>query len=583
MIEEAQSRDFLFWIETYKPATLLVSTRAPAVARAAVAEIAVKGSLGSFDETYLKVIRTVNPHAKSERYVALKLFQAILRGAHYWSDPGWFIKVPHRQWLISLLESERDVIDTLIRHGDSIESLLWGKLFDDLRLFAMSDRVFLSALERDKRNVYLLHARARMLGLWAQYGRGKYEQAMAAFSAAARSAPDNPYVWQSWGVMQHELRNYGEARGLFRDALTRASTAAEKVYVYVAWANLELESGEDKYQLAENLLAQAEQVAPAGSHVLVTRAKAAFYEGRYSSDDPSQMTARDYLLQALDLSPSNLAVLNMMGNMALKRGHWEEAEKWLKKALGVDPENIESHHSLAELEGEKAELHLRLRAADEALTYNYHSEHRFRYLMNDLGDTSLHTLVASGVCLARKAKIEAILQNRHAAEESAKEAGDMFERALAVDPLNRWALHSRAMILRVRGEKADAERLLKRILIQDPRNIPSLVSLARWKIEDGPEDEGRMIVEQIEKVALERQKSRIALARHEVIRSLNACAALWVELKDVSRALAISDRALVLDKENAYTLRARAEILYSAGRAGDADDLIETARKLSGE
>jgi tetratricopeptide (TPR) repeat protein len=580
LIEEAQLHDYLFWIENIRPAELMVSTRSPSVARAAIVSICGDDTASALQQSYAKVLQAVEPTIKSERYIPLKLFQAILRASHYWTAHDWFIKQPHRRWLRTLIEENDSSIKAIIQQGDSIEALLWGKLFDELRLFKQSDDAFKASLGREPRNVYLLHARARMLGRWAHCERGKYEEAFSAFREAGHIAPDNTYVWHSWGVMEHNLGNYGVARSLLRDALSRGRLPSEKLYSLLAWADLELEARDGDHQRAEGLLGEAEEIAPDELFILLTRAKLAFYEGRYSaSAEGALMSAEWHLQQALSLNPSNIVALHMSGNIAMKRGHWKDAEEWFSRALKVDPESVESLHSMAELEGERAERWLSDGDLERSFRHNHQSQKRFQELKTELGNSDIRTLVAFAVCLARRVRIESRRGHRDAVDENFEESQHLLEKALYIDPLNRWALHSLGRLLFWIGRATEAEPLFGRILRTDPKNLASLTALGELSIEAGREDEARQMAERVERAALSLSNRPV----HEVIRALNSCVDLYLKLGDFDNALRVSESALGRDRENAYTLRSMARVLQELGRADEARKQSDEAKRLAGE
>jgi len=249
LVEKAHVQRLLSWIELEKPPALLVSTKSPLVARMMIGAIQSEKAEAEVLSEYATVIRDVDPGDKGERYTVLKLFQALLRGSHQWEvvRETWRIQKSRRQWLRELIGRTEEALERIWQQGDATEHLLWGKLFEELRDFERSDRIFRQGLAAQPGNPFLLHAQAKMLGEWARVDRIRFPAADEAFREAAQRMPENPYIWQAWGVMEAELERAGEARRHFQQAL-RAARAAHRerdaIYTLIAWADLEIEAGE---------------------------------------------------------------------------------------------------------------------------------------------------------------------------------------------------------------------------------------------------------------------------------------------------------------------------------------------------
>lgn len=232
--------------------------------------------------------------------------------------------------------------------SDAVEALLWGRVFQELREFATAERIIEIALAGEPRNPFLLHARARLLAAWAEIDPTQREKADRLFAILAYGLmPENPYVWQVWGVMQARLGRFDDARRSLDWALRVARCEREVVCGLVARADLEIEAG--NYAKAAAYLARARALAVGGPYVLHLQGKLALAEGRY-------LDAEKYLEDLLRLDPINLAVLTTLGTMALRRGHWLRAQGFLERALRIDRGNILALHALAEVRAEQGHL-----------------------------------------------------------------------------------------------------------------------------------------------------------------------------------------------------------------------------------
>jgi tetratricopeptide (TPR) repeat protein len=466
-----------------------------------------------------------------------------------------------------MMRTHRTAIDAIWRQGDVIEKLLWGKLFEELRLFEQSNQAFLAGLMREPRNIALLQSRARMLGAWAQTSSEKYEEARAVFGRAASIAPQNPYVWQAWGVMEAEHFNPQDAQNYFRRAWQAVRQGREQLYTLVAWANLAIEEGQR--QQARRLLADAQTLFPQNFYIRHLDGKLAFYEGRY-------LEAETHLQAVLQLDHGNLPALNTLGYMALKRGHWYKAERYLTRALAIDPDNVPTVHALAEVWAERGELAAALGQVEEARKCFQEAEQRFTQLL-ELEPHNRYTQVAYGVMLGKWATYD---PQRYA------QAEHLLRTVFECDPRNLFAHHAQGELQLRLGAFDEAERLFRGIRSQNPRNfrahLLALLALARLKTIQGLAPEARQFLEQVKRMVDDIRAGRIPLPPfHDLIRTYNTWAAIEAEAGEVERAGEIVREALSYDPENAYTCRLYAALLDRLGKTEEAQRSRERAAELT--
>jgi tetratricopeptide (TPR) repeat protein len=567
LVEKAHTMGLLYWIELEKPPALLVSTKAPSLARTMVDLIVREGPAGTeVLEEYATVIKAVDPGEKEERYTALKLFQALLRGSHRWGavQESWRIQGPRRKWLLELIRRTEETLEGIWQQGDTTEHLLWGKLFEELRDFERSDRLFSQGLNQDPRNPFLLHARAKLLGDWARLDRIRLQAAEDAFREAAQRMPENPYIWQAWGVMEAELDRAGEARRHFDQAL-RAARAARRerdtLYTLIAWADLEIEAGE--YPTANRLLGEVERLAPQSPYGLHLRGKKAFYEGKYREAEAA-------LRGVLAIDPVNVPGLNTLGVMALKRGHWAKAERFFLQALAIHPENIPTLHALGELWAERGDLAAAEEGRDEALACYRKAEERFRQII-EWESRNLYALVALGRLSTKWTSLE---------PERAGEAERQLQEALRLHPANKFALHALGELRRQQGKLKEAEGYFTEALRSHRDNLPALLSLAELYLMQDRQPEAQQILSSVGPIIAAVERGERSLPCHDLIKADNTWARVELQAQRRDQALAHIEKALEYDRENAYTHRTYAKILEALGRLEEARTHREQARTL---
>lgn len=552
-VEEAAALGLLAWVELERPPALLVATADPGAAwgLARLWEPLAEDQLAA---RYAGVIGRVDPQAKGERYTVLKLFQGFL--SHRWEEARreWLLGADRREWIRRLMRWVEPPLQAIWQQGDAIEALLWGRVFQELGEFARAEQILAAALARDPHNPFLLHARARTLAAWAEVDPDQRERADALFAALA-SGPlrDNPYLWQTWGVMKARLGRFEEARRYLDQALQVATREREVVYSLVARADLEIEAGQ--YAAAATYLERAAALAVSSPYVLHLRGKLAFYEGRYRE-------AEEILAELLRLDPANLAALTTLGTMALRRGHWQRARAFLEQALRVDRENSLALHALAQVWAEQGQLAAEEGAVETARRHFQRAERLLRWILAR-EPANRHALVALGSLLRRWLRLE---PGRQAAAAAA------LDQALRLEPHNVYALHARGLLHLEVGDYPAAEACFRQVLARRPHNLPAWLGLAGVCLATGRPDDARAIL------------ARVAVPErgplHERIRGYNSWAETALRAGDLAGALEQARRALAADPANAYTHRLLGRILQQAGRGEEAAAHWEAARHL---
>src|SRR3989344_4339481 len=363
-VEDEMSHERLFWLELSGPSALMVATKAPIVAQALVAKMRdnVASNTLLFDE-YLRVIKAVDVAEKEERYTILKLFQAILRAGVIWPtlQKSWHIDQTHISWLKELFERCEPEIERIWKssHTQEIEYLFWGKVFEELRLFEKSKRVFQFGLKQKEKNIYLRQAYARMLGGWAKLEDTYLQDNTAndAYNHAVKLCNTNPYIWQAWGKMEADRRHFREARNRFKQALDAANHPTEKVYALVALADLGVETG--SYEEATLRLNEAQALAPFNPYIPLVKGKLFLCQGKFDQ------TVHCFN-EVIEMDAANIAARNALGDMALKRGHFKKATTYFNQVFQIHPENIPTLHALAECYVEEGQFVLETGHHDQA-------------------------------------------------------------------------------------------------------------------------------------------------------------------------------------------------------------------------
>lgn len=577
VVEGAEARDTLFWVELDHPAELLVCTKAPDIAETLVPHIAPKDA--SISDIYVRIFQQLDPTERVERHTMLQFFQGVLRAQHRWPAfmAGWGITEEIHPWIRNLLGRLGETLEAIWDDDatEAVEFLGWGKFLEEIRDFEKSHEVFERGIRRDPTKGFLRHAHARMVGLWATNENDPriYREARRLFSGLAAEMPKNPYVWQAWGKMETDWGNAREARDLFERALDAAQRPSEQLFTCCAYADLEIEGG--RYEEAEGWIAKARALGIPSPFIPHLAAKRAFHAGEYEE-------ARERLSEVLAIDPLNVPAYNLRGTISMKRGHWRDALEDFRLALSIHPENLPTRHALAELYAEvatmEADLHLNedLHARQEGGPLSG-IEGAFSSMKAALREAEAHlehcrqiepenvrVLVAlavlhgkAGAFLQKEARV--VDENRPLPPERVErierhfsEAREILERVLERNERNRHARHALGELLLRRGELELAEAEFQRVLEAFPENFAALLSLAEISLERGDRKGARFRLDRIER----RLSKAKGIPFHTRILIRNRLAELEAKGGDREKALALLERSRQEDPGNAYTYRA---------------------------
>lgn len=546
-VNELVDADLLYWVHDWSGEDRRVATKSPVVAREIIDELAKQyetGSdlrLGCFHE----VLKALDPERKGDRYLALQLYQSASPHDSFWqhavptgsSQPG-------QAWANALIRNENwPLVENLFDELGPEEAVLWGRTLSRLRLFDKADAVLESALRRHRRNAHLLHARAQTLADQVQVDPSRAPEAEKAFEEARREMPRNCYLYQSCAVMRGKTGS--DPAPLFDRALRAADTPGECAAVQVAWADWETQRG--NYDAAEDHLDEAEDAAPGNAYVPHVRGKAAFQKGEYND-------AEAYFREVVDRDLHSVVAWNALGYMARVRGHWDVAEDWLGKALGVDPENVPTLHERGNLLADIADAEERKAGGEDQAA----------------GETRREALTSYGKALDLEPdNVQVLVSLANALLPfAAREAGDerdalkrKLEKTLDLAPDNTRALHVLGRFHMEVARHADTSKgadehrqkardRFEEALDSDDRNLPALYSLAEIHLDAGDEEAARRTLD-----ALENTLSASSPPVHEHIRTLNAQAKIEQRFGNVETAVELVEKAHEMDEENEYTRR----------------------------
>ncbi len=248
-------------------------------------------------------------------------------------------------------------------------------------------------------------------------------------------------------------------------------------------------------------------------------------------------TAEDRCRAALEANPRDVNMLALLGALLIKLGREAEAEKRLKEAIALAPAFAKPHEDLGLL------LMQQERAAD-AVPYLQRA-------------TQLDPKLEKGWFTLGKALV---LLGRGA------EADRAFEKSFELSPERRMMAH--AAEHQKEGRLEEAERLYRRVLRHNPRNVDAMRLLALIEISAGRENEAESLLQQAIAAAPDFLASLLDLGRLR---------------KDQDRfgdALQCFDRALALDAVNPQTHFLRASTLAPAALTHEAIEAYQRCLKL---
>jgi tetratricopeptide (TPR) repeat protein len=572
-VEDAQSEGLLFWLELDSPPGLLVSTKAPNIARSVIDTI-LKKNPTDVSKYYSNIINLIDVEEKEERYTGLKLFQALAHTSYKWDKKLWGNNLPQKKWVRNLLNSCQAHLREIWKNTDSLENLFWGKFLEDIGDFQLSSQVFDYAIEKDPNNPFLLQSRARMYAKWSQLDRSQYDIANEMFKRATDKYPNNPYIWQAWGVMQTQFGSSQDARNSFKQALSAANNNLNaQIYTNIGWVTLELEAKDANYVEAKKLIDATNELTKQNLYLLHTQAKLSFYEGKYDTDSSEAKTTYDYLTELLQLDPNNLPTFNMLGNISLKRGHIKEAQSYLTKAIEIDPENIPTLHALGELNAEEASLLLEIGNSEQVNSLYKKAQSYFDQIL-ELEPSNIQTLASYSTMLLKWSDFNK--QDKNLVEKAESLLHFMQE----LVPDSNFVSHIQGKLYQYSNRLLEAETCFQEILDKDSQNFPALLSLLQLRSLQGDEDEDEQLIEELEYLLSQIEEHRVYMPTYDVVRIYAAWTKVKLGLKKLDEAKEMINKAKLLDKNNAYLHCIEAEIHKLENKEELANLCYELAIKL---
>ncbi|MCC6643455.1 tetratricopeptide repeat protein [Candidatus Peregrinibacteria bacterium] len=195
---------------------------------------------------------------------------------------------------------------------------------------------------------------------------------------------------------------------------------------------------------------------------------------------PSRLSKEDHEVTAKEMIPDPSTVdpkLKLKGEnfykkaeVELKRNNWNEAERYMIKAIAMDPSHIEAHAKLGTLylnqeQYPKAELIFRKLV-----------------LVDDAEPVYFSNL---GLALFQ--------------QEKYTEAKEYYEKAIELDPSRPGRFYSLARVNHLLDEMETAFRNIEKALEMDPDNLDYGLTLANWQLEKGMYTEVKALLENITK------------------------------------------------------------------------------------
>jgi tetratricopeptide (TPR) repeat protein len=221
----------------------------------------------------------------------------------------------------------QDVLDRVLRRDPERRDVRFRLVLNDIRLRRFADAIA---------NIKLLLPRAdnkaeleHMLG-WCLEATGDYKGAAAAFKRATELDPSRLDSYALLAeVLQVRLGQTEEAEAVF-DALVKANSKSFRAYLI----RCRFRQQQNLPDLAEADLRQALDLAPSEPAVLLAAADWALARGELDR-------ARQWLQKAREVEPANAAVFNALVWLAMRAGRTAEAHRLLEEAEKATGDNAE--------------------------------------------------------------------------------------------------------------------------------------------------------------------------------------------------------------------------------------------------
>lgn len=557
----SENSSLLYETETNFPPALLVTTKSPLIAEKLLQKI-VSINLEKLFEYYAEIISSVESINKDERYTILNLFQAATPGFSSEQDGICLSRANLQNLIDQSLEKLREIWIS----GDEIEHLLWGKVLEELQRFELSAEVFAEGLKTKADNPYLLQAQARMFGNWALIEPAQMEKAEELFDALTDSMSDNPYFLQAQGVFEARRNNPQEARNYFKDALSVAKGEEGRAYILTAWANLEIDEG--NFATAEKRLSEiaAGSKSPYLPHLW---AKLNFYHGDYEK-------ATEKIKELFAVRPYSVEGWNLIGEIALKRGHWQKTKTALSKILQFSPENVPTLRAFGDLETDLGRIASDENQFEKAQEHFREAEKFFAKALK-VEPQNLFTEVSRNVLLRYEGRLLKKLNQNEKSDKLFDESEKSLKELLEKFKRNEFITHNLGELYQAAGLFDKAKQYFE-VLSKQDKKLPYLVGWAKAELSLGNREQTKQILQEAEKtLGFATQKV------HDKIRSFNSLAEVWLELEDLKKAESLAQKSFELDSENGFTLQLFVKIKRLLGEVKEAASFEKKAEDLANQ
>jgi len=428
---------------------------------------------------------------------------------------------------------------------------------------------------------------------------GSYNEAVAAFEAAEKAAPDAPetaYVLVEHAELLDRMAQYQRSQPLRDDSLRKAAEkisqarrlAPENVDVLRSAGQIYIDlAAIDPSALAtaRDALETVRKRDPEDAQTFLTL-------GRIYLDQNQPDKAAEVLRELVNNLPEQRMAYALLVESLMRANKPDEAQKALQDILGLDPGSLEARLTLADLQsrsGQTAAALATLRGAPEEVRGDSRFNRQLAWALYQNGelDEALKALDAVAVPAAGAANPPGTVSLPGAAGEEAP------------DPQRGLNL-LRGLIFAAQGRNDDAIALLGKIHDAEPKDTGITVTLARVMRRAGRHDDAARLLDTLAATlekdgkAKEAQEVRIEVAQiyfdgkrsdrvEEILRPLLTAAdegvrlqavSLWTETllrdKRYDEALALLGK----EKDSPAVISRRAEVLSRAGRDTEAAKLL---------
>ena len=428
---------------------------------------------------------------------------------------------------------------------------------------------------------------------------GSYDEAVAAFEAAEKAAPDVPetaYVLVEHAELLDRMAQYQRSQPLRDDSLRKAAEkisqarrlAPENVdvlrsagQIYIDLASIDPSA----LATARDVLETVRKRDPEDAQTFLTL-------GRIYLDQNQPDKAAEVLRELVNNLPQQRMAYALLVESLMRANKPDEAQKALQDILGLDPSSLEARLTLADLQsrsGQTAAALETLRGAPEEVRGDSRFNRQLAWALYQNGelDEALKALDAVAVPAAGAANPPGVASLPGAAGEEAP------------DPQRGLNL-LRGLIFAAQGRNDEAIALLGKIHDAEPKDTGITVTLARVMQRAGRHDDAARLLDTLAATlekdgkAKEAQEVRLEVAQvyfdgkrldkvEEILRPLLAAGDEGIRLQAVSLQTETLlkdkryDEALALlgkEKDSPAVISKRAEVLSKAGRDTEAAKLL---------